>query len=187
LSGFSFAAAKRCFDEHRAGEETDRLARYWLSLWRGDKLPVRADFKPREVAELLPSISIFDVVPGESVRCRLVGSRMVEGAGGVDVTGRNWLAMTAPSNRPERLRRFSEVARGAIGRGLRVGRRLSGDPQFAEEVMLPFGDVAADGARQVLTHLAWVPSLYDPTLTGLDRNNGLLLQFALTPLRDPSA
>lgn len=184
MSGFSFAAAKRCFEERRAGEESDRLARYWLSLWHGDTPPMRADFKPREIVELLPAISIFDVVPGESVRCRLVGSRLVEGAGGFDATGQDWLAMTAPADRPERLRRFSEVARGAIGRGLRAGRRLSGDPQFAEELMLPFGDIAADGARQVLTHLAWAPSLYDPTLTGLDRNNGLLLQFTLTSLRD---
>ncbi len=186
MSGFDFAAAERCFAERPACEEVDRLARFWLSLWRGERLPMRADFQPNAVGDLLPAICIFDVVPSKSVRCRLVGSRLVEAAG-VDATGRDWIEMTAPSDRRERMRRFSEVARGAIGRGLRLGRRQSGDLQYAEEIMLPFGDVSPDGTRQVLTFIAWTPELYNPTITGIERNNGLLLRFALTPLRASEA
>jgi hypothetical protein len=152
LSAFDFAAAQRCFDENRAGKEGDRLARYWLSLWRGGRLPMRSDFKPKSIAELLPAISIFDVVPNVSVHCRLAGSRIVEGAG-QDITGKDWLALTPPENRAARLSRFSGVARGAIGRGLRSARRVSGEAQLAEEIMLPFGDVAENGARQVLAHV----------------------------------
>jgi len=182
LSGFDFAAALRCFEDRPACPEVERLARYWLSLWRDGRLPSRGDFQPKAVGDLLPALCLFDVVPNRSVRCRLVGSRLVEAAGGVDITGRDWIEMTAPSDRRERMRRFSEVARGAIGRGMRVGRRQSGERQYAEEIMLPFDDVAPDGTRQVLLFISWTPSLYDPTLTGLERNRGLLLRFALTPL-----
>jgi hypothetical protein len=181
LSAFDFTAAQRCFDENRAGKDGDRLARYWLSLWRGGRLPMRADFKPRQIVDLLPAVSIFDVVPNVSVRCRLAGSRIVEGAG-QDITGKDWLALTPPENRAARLSRFSEVARGAIGRGLRSARRASGEAQLAEEIMLPFGDVADIGARQVLAYIGWRPTLYDPTITGVTSTGGLLLEFRLTML-----
>jgi hypothetical protein len=181
VSAFDFIAAQRCFDEYRAGQEGDRLGRYWLSLWRDDRLPMRTDFKPKQVVELLPALSIFDVVPDVSVHCRLAGSRVVEGAG-QDITGKDWLAMTPPDIRAARLSRFSDVARGAIGRGIRSAVRVSGEAQLAEEMMLPFGDVAANGARQVLTFVGWRPSLYDPAITGVTSTGGLLLEFRLTQL-----
>ena len=179
---FDFAAAQRCFDECPAGKDGDRVARYWLSLWRGGCLPVRADFKPKVIADLLPSVAIFDVLPGTSVHCRLAGSHIVEGAGR-DITGMDWLALTPPENRAERLSRFSSIAHGAIGRGVRSARRISGDNQFAEEIMLPFGDTRAGGVRQVLTYVGWRPTIYDPTITGVTNTGGLLLEFRLTPLR----
>jgi hypothetical protein len=182
LSAFDFTSAQRCFDENRAGKDGDRLARYWLSLWRGDQMPMRADFKPKQVVELLPAISIFDVVPGVSVHCRLAGSRIVEGAG-QDITGKDWLAMTPPDIRADRLSRFSDVALGAIGRGVRSAVRVSGDALLAEELMLPFGDIAESGARQVLSYIGWRPSLYDPAVTGVTSTGGLLLEFQLTRLR----
>jgi PAS domain len=178
---FSAARAARCFEECPPGPGGQRLARYWLSLWRGDALPMRADFRPKEIIDLLPSICLFDVVPGESVYCRLAGTFIVQGAG-QDLTGRDWLAMTHPDERATRLARFSDIARGAIGRGLRMAKRVSGEPQACEEIMLPFADVAADGARQVLTYIAWRPEVYDPTRTGVAHTGGLLSDFRLTPL-----
>jgi hypothetical protein len=181
LNRFNRAAAERCFDEHPPSPEGAKLARYWLSLWRDDQLPMRAAFEPRIVGDILRSISIFDVIPGESVRCRLAGTFIVEGAG-QDITGADWLEMTRPAERPVRLSRFSEVANGAIGRGMRTARRASGELQMSEEIMLPFADIAAGGARQVLTHIAWRPTLYDPTITGVGNTGGLLVGFTLTPL-----
>jgi hypothetical protein len=183
LTAFNFAAAQRCFDDSRLNSDTGRIARYWLSLWRGDQLPLRADFRPKDIADLLRGVALFDVVPDMSVHCRLAGSFIVEGAG-QDITGSDWLVLTPPEKRPVRLSRFSEVARGAIGRGLRAAPRSSGELQYSEEIMLPFGDIAGNGARQVLIYVSWRPTLYDPTRTGVSNTGGLSLEFRLTPLCD---
>ena len=178
---FSRSAAERSFAERPLSGQSTRVAQYWLSLWRGDALPVRADFKPRDMAEHLPNIALFDVVPEVSVRCRLQGSTLARGLG-EDITGQDWLALTRPEDRALRLERWSSVARGAIGRGLRLGHRESGENQYAEELMLPFGDIAQDGSRQVLFHLAWRQTRYDPTRGGIENVNALSQEFHLTDL-----
>jgi hypothetical protein len=175
-------AAQRCFAEDPPGPDGSCVAEYWLSLWRGNELPQRADFRPRVVVDQLPVISIFEVVPGKSVHCRLHGSALAQGHG-EDITGKDWLAMTEPEDRPMRLRRWSDVAHGAIGRGLRQGHRQSGEPQYSAEMMLPFADVAPDGSRQVLFHLSWRQTSYDPTLSGTANVNRLAVEFRLTDLR----
>ncbi|HEY5337201.1 MAG TPA: PAS domain-containing protein [Rhizomicrobium sp.] len=182
MTQFDKAAAQRCFDDEPLGPNCDRVARYWLSLWRGGELPVRADFRPRDVAEQLPSLALFEVVPEHSVRCRLFGSVLAQGLG-QDVTGKDWLALTPEASRPLRLERFSTVALGAIGRGLRAGMRESGEEQFSEEIMLPFGDVTEDGTRQVLIHIAWRQTAYNPTVTNVAHSGGLSVEFRLIPLQ----
>lgn len=181
LTGLCRAAAQRCFDSEPPGPNGLRVANYWLSLWRGNDLPLRADFKPRDVADQLPSIGIFDVIPDKSVRCRLFGSMLTQGIGR-DLTGEDWLALTPEPQRATRLERFSAVACGAIGRGIRLTNRESGERQFSEEMLLPFGDVAEDGTRQVLVHIAWRQSAYDPTLTTLASAGNLAIEFRLTSL-----
>jgi hypothetical protein len=178
LTHFDRQAAIRCFDDAPPSKEGAIVTRYWLSLWRGDQLPRRADFKPRNVAPQLSAIAIFDVIPGESVRCRLLGSGLVQ-ALGQDITGQDWLVLTKPEDRPARLDRWSQVARGAIGRGLRSGFRESGAMQLSEELMLPFGEVGEDGRRQVLFHVSWRQSTMDPMRTGLTAVNGLSTEFRL--------
>jgi hypothetical protein len=179
LTASRFEIAQRCFLDHPPSPEGERLAQYWLSLWRGDELPLRADFQPRRVADLLPNIVIFDVVPEKSVHCRLAGSFIVEGAGR-DITGCDWLALTKPEERSERLKRFSDVARGAIGRGIRQVRRASGNEQSCEEIMLPFRDLGANGSRQVLSYIGWQPTVFDPTIRTIANTGGLLREFRLT-------
>ena len=181
MTEFSRAAALRCFEEDPVGKEADSVVRYWLSLWRGDALPRRADFSPRKIVDQLPRIAIFEIVPDQSIRCRLAGTHIVEGAG-QDITGKDILALTPPADRAMRLARFSTVARGAIGRGLRAGFRDSGEAQYAEEIMLPFGEVSANGARQVLVHIAWRQTPYNPTRTGIE-NSGLSQEVRITPLK----
>jgi hypothetical protein len=179
---FNKDLAARCFAENPAGPDGRCVADYWLSLWGEGELPRRADFQPRGIADQLPIISIFDVVPDKSVRCRLHGSVLSAGLG-QDLTGKDWLAMTAPGDQPTRLQRWSDVARGAIGRGLRAGQRQSGEAQYSEEIMLPFGDVAPDGSRQVLYHLSWRPTNYDPIVLGPSAAMRLSVEFRLIDLR----
>jgi hypothetical protein len=182
LSGFDKQAAERCFDENRLSKEGNDVARYWLSLWRDDRLPARADFQPKKIAPHLRALALFDVVPDRSVHCRLMGSGLAQGMG-KDLTGLDWIALTKPEDRAVRLERWSTVARGAVGRGLRPSRRESGDIQFSEEIMLPFGDIAGDGSHQVLLHVSWRQTDYNPTLTGVSHANALSIEFRLTPLR----
>jgi hypothetical protein len=182
LTVFDKSIAERCFDENRLSREGDDVARYWLSLWRDDQLPRRADFEPKKITPHLRALGIYDVVPDASVRCRLMGSGLAEGLG-QDITGQDWLAFTKPEDRPLRLERWSTVARGAIGRGLRPAHRQSGEYQICEEILLPFDDVAQDGSRQVLYHLSWRQSSYDPTRTGVAHVNGLSVEFHLTDLK----
>ncbi len=186
MTRFSKALAERCFTENPPGPDGRRLADYWLSLWRGDELPLRADWRPRDITDQLPLIAIFDVVPDKSVQCRLHGSALAQ-ASGEDITGKDWLAMTAPEDRPMRLQRWSDVARGAIGRGLRPGRRQSGEPCHCEEMMLPFGDVPQNGSRQVLYHVAWRRANHDPNVPGIANVNRLSVEFHLTDLRPQAA
>ncbi len=181
MTAFDRDVAVRCFDENHLSKEGDEVARYWLSLWRGDQLPRRADFEPKKIAPHLRAVALFEVIPGKSVRCRLQGSGLAE-ALGQDITGRDWLELTKPEDRPVRLERFSGIARGAIGRGLRTGYRESGESQVSEEVMLPFGDIAPDDSRQVLIHISWRPSAYNPLRTGVSSVGGLSIEFRLFPL-----
>lgn len=180
--GFDRQIAVRCFEEIPPGIDGKPVTDYWLSLWRGDALPLRADFKPKSVVKALRAIAIFDVVPDKSVRCRLMGSGLTEGLGR-DATGQDWLALTKPEHRPARLQRWSDVARGAIGRGLRVGYRESGAKQFSEELMLPFAAPEDGDVHQVLYHISWKQTVYDPTRGGVEAVNMLADEFRLTDLR----
>lgn len=179
---FDKQIAVRCFEENPASIDARPLVEYWLSLWRGDALPLRADFKPKAIGKGLPAIAIFDVVPDQSVHCRLMGSGLTQGLGH-DPKGQDWIALTRPEDRAGRLQRWSDVARGMIGRGLRSGYRESGAKQFAEELMLPFAPGEAGEVRQVFYHLSWKQTVYDPTRGGVDAVNSLADEFRLIDLR----
>lgn len=182
VTGFDYQAAVRCFEESPPSFDGKPIVDYWLSLWRGDQLPARADFSPKSVAKILSAIALFDVVPDKSVYCRLMGSGLTQGLGH-DPKGQDWIALTRPEDRQTRLQRWSDVARGGIGRCLRVGYRESGAKQLSEELMLPFAPAEGEEVRQVLYHISWKQSVYDPTRGGVDAVNSLATEFRLTDLR----
>jgi hypothetical protein len=179
---FDKQIAVRCFEENPPSIDAKPVVEYWLSLWRGDALPLRADFKPKAVVKALPAIAIFDVVPGKSVHCRLMGSGLTQGLGH-DPKGQDWIALTRPEDREGRLARWSAVARGAIGRGLRTGFRESGAKQFSEELLLPFAPAEESDVCHVLYHISWKQTVYDPTRGGVDAVNSLAQEFRVTDLR----
>ncbi|HSC61650.1 MAG TPA: PAS domain-containing protein [Rhizomicrobium sp.] len=179
---FDKQIAVRCFEENPPSVDGKPVVDYWLSLWRGDALPSRADFSPKVVVKALPAVAIFDVVPDKSVSCRLMGSTLTQ-AIGQDPKGQDWLSLTRPEDRPTRLQRWSDTARGAIGRGLRLGFRESGAKQYSEELLLPFAASEDSDVHQVFYHISWKQSAYDPTRGGIDAVNSITREFRLIDLR----
>jgi hypothetical protein len=94
-------------------ERCQQLADYWLSLCRDNAFPSRDKIDPSRIKPLLPGIIIFEVVPDASVRVGLCGTDF-RAALKVELSGADWLARTPAKNRAERLKVFSQVARGAI-------------------------------------------------------------------------
>jgi len=182
LMRFDKQIAIRCFEENEPSIDARPLVEYWLSLWRGYALPARTEFSPKAVVKALPAIAIFDVVPDKSVHCRLMGSGLTQGLG-QDPKGQDWIALTRPDDRAPRLKRWSDVARGGIGRGLRPGYRASGAKHYSEELLLPFAPAEGSDARQVLYHISWKQTVYDPTRGGVDAVNSLAEEFRLFDLR----
>ena len=182
MTGFSKDIAIRCFQDNPPSVDGKPLVDYWLSLWQGDALPPRSAFSPKAVTKTLPAIALFDVVPDASVRPRLFGSGLVQGLGR-DPKGEDWIALTKPEDRAVRLQRWSDVARGAIGRGLRPGYRESGAKHLSEELMLPFAAPEDASAYQVMYHISWKQTVYDPTRGGVEAVNTLADEFRLIDLR----
>lgn len=130
------------------------LAHYWLSLWKGDRMPMRADFNPAKVAALLPNIGLFSIHPGVGSFCRLSGTGLSR-AIGRDLTGLDWRQYTPAAERQLRLERNSAIALGQVGIGIRYATDPLGRTEKVVELQLPFADIAEDGARQILFHLDW--------------------------------
>jgi hypothetical protein len=77
-----------------------RLFAYWRGKCRGDQLPGRQHIDPLDFPDLLPHISIFDVVHiGGAVRCRirLMGTANVQ-LMGADCTGQFFDARMRPED-----------------------------------------------------------------------------------------
>ncbi|HEY4273862.1 MAG TPA: PAS domain-containing protein [Rhizomicrobium sp.] len=94
-------------------ERCQQLADYWLSLCSDTALPQRDSIDPARIKALLPGIIIFEVVPDVSVRVGLSGMDF-RGALKIELSGADWIARTPAKDRAERLKIFSQVARGAI-------------------------------------------------------------------------
>lgn len=72
-----------------------RLERYWRKLPRSGDLPLRRDLDPADLRDILPSLFMLDVLPGDLAhgggrryRFRLIGTGVCELAGR-DLTGRD--------------------------------------------------------------------------------------------------
>jgi hypothetical protein len=154
-------AAIKAFETLCISGRNHALAAYWLSLWRGDRMPARADFNPAKIGALLPGIGIFSVKPGVQSACRLAGTAIAQ-ATGRELTGLDWRQYTPKDEWQLRLERNSAVALGQVGIGIRSrADRRGGTEQFVE-LQLPFADEAEDGTRQILFHLDWRADAFDP-------------------------
>src|ERR1700744_6516231 len=134
----------------------EKLARYWLSLWKDGVPPSRPALQPSRMKDLLPGIAIFDVRTDDTVICRLAGSAIVMGLG-FDPTGMDNIAITPPEFRAARLARYKKVLGGAISRCAKPHQTRHGTVVIAEDIQLPLGGQSEDGTRQILYHVAWRP------------------------------
>jgi len=156
LRRFDWSVASSAFEALPLCAGNRQIVRYWLSLWEGDELPLRARFEPLRVRDLLPGVVIMEIKPQERVLIRLSGSA-INRAFGMDITGKDILALTPERHRATRLARNSRVAEGAASFVHRSGITADGAPWSSEEVQLPFRDLTPDGARLILLHTSWCP------------------------------
>lgn len=114
-----------------------RIASYWLSLWDDNvSLPTRGAIAPSQIKPLLSGIIVFQVVPGRSAHVRMAGTDFCTLLK-FEPTGMDWLAITPAADRTERLRVFSSVARGAIGRNRWRFLRPGADDAGCDKLLLP--------------------------------------------------
>jgi hypothetical protein len=153
---FSHSAAARRIREAVFGKANRRLADYWLSLWRGDALPEWEHFRMSEVGDLEAGISVFELHPEGVLLCTVCGEAVARSLG-MNLTGKDWLAYTAPEQRPARLNGFSTVAAGQVLHAVRYAHHRSGELHYVEELLLPFAE-RTGGARPILSHIGWRPT-----------------------------
>ncbi|MGD0193161.1 MAG: PAS domain-containing protein [Rhizomicrobium sp.] len=153
---FDRSAALSILSDLELSPSNRRLVQYWLSLWSGNALPERHAVKPADLKPLLSNLIMFDVAPARSVKVRLAGTNF-NFILGTELTGEDWIELAPPDYRRERLRVFTDIASGAIGRGIRKIDMKTGDSETSEELLLPFR-AEADGSPQlVLCHVDWRP------------------------------
>ncbi len=137
------------------GKTSRRLVEYWLSLWDGDRLPDWHAFRMTAVADLEPGISVFELHPEDVLLCIACGEAVARSIG-MDIAGKDWLALAEPGHRERRLNGFRAIAAGKAGHCIRYAQHRSGELHYVEEILLPFV-ASADGVHTVLSYLGWRP------------------------------
>jgi hypothetical protein len=95
-------------------EQSVRLVEAWLR-WRGERmLPRRIDVKLTEIARILPSIGLLEVLGADAVHIRVAGTGLRD-LYGVEITGRNLKDVTAPEDWAERAARYRALGAQPCG------------------------------------------------------------------------
>ena len=91
-----------------------QLATAWAA-WRGDKImPARADMQLEDIVEILPWITIVDVISETELTFRLAGT-MIREVMGIELTGRNLLEITEPEYQAARGAGIVQIAHKPCG------------------------------------------------------------------------
>lgn len=126
-----------------------RMYEYWVEKTRGRRLPDRKDLDPAEIAELLPHLSIVELVGDEPrYRFRLIGTHVVA-ALGFNPTNRFVDEFTTDNGAKFLIGLFGEV--GAKARPLYSASAFKAgeDGMSTERLLLPFAMGTAE-ARQIV-------------------------------------
>ncbi len=157
---FDRFTAANALDALRLGALNRELADCWLSLWQDGNLPTRAAINPRTLVKFLPGLAIMDIHAGGRARFRIAG-KAFRAAFGFDPSSHDMLALTPPDQRKARFERCMGIVSGCVSTGIRT---TPGGPTpgfISQDVMLPLGGVAEDGARSWLFHASWRPGAND--------------------------
>jgi hypothetical protein len=181
MQHFDRGAAFKIVSDLELAADNSKLVHHWLSLWSDNELPARDALKPADVKSLLANLIMFDVVAGESVIVRLAGTNFGFTLG-MDLTGKDWIELAPAAHRAGRLRIFSDIVTGAIGRGVRSIEMKAGDARSCEEILLPFRGDVKEGPQLVLCHVDWNPGHDHPKIASREQAWGPALAFETIPL-----
>jgi hypothetical protein len=149
------AAVKTATDLMGLAPRGQLFVEQWLESWNGNQLPEPGDFPGPSLESLKPLIMITLLEPGQSATVSFMGAGLVR-ATGLDLSGMDWIAMVAPDQRAERLRRADAIGAGAILRTTREVTLDSQTPYFFETISVPLSPNIA--GRVPLVHFAdWAP------------------------------
>lgn len=146
-----------------------KLARYWLSGWNGDEPPMRNAILPSKIKDLLAGIAIIELRHDGTAYCRLAGSAICMGLG-IDITGKDVLALMPPEFRAERRTRYERVVAGAISRNVKRILNRFNQTILVEDIQLPLSG-GADGS-QIIYHADWRPQTMDRSAPEILRGLG---------------
>lgn len=87
---------------------------YWMTLSKTDGLPYQSDFNPADVRHLLQDITIYEMLEDDTLKCRLMGTGLVEGFGW-DYTDHDYLSLWAEEDRAKLLYHFKKMLETKMG------------------------------------------------------------------------
>ena len=110
---------------------------YWQSLPRNGLVPESKDFLPEDIPELLPFITIYELVSEDFIRFRLAGT-MIANRYGRDRTGQNYLDEVTPKRRKKASEAFWAVYNQPCGMRVIIDmKKKSGLALEVESLGLP--------------------------------------------------
>ncbi|MCR9175181.1 MAG: PAS domain-containing protein [Alphaproteobacteria bacterium] len=129
---------------------------YWEGLRKGRKTPLRSDFEPNDISELLPDHLFFDVVDGgQDIRFRVIGENALL-VFFEDHTGRTMTSLPHVEEDGPMMRNIRQAIK--TGEPVRAPIEYVGpldEFEKLDEILLPLADETG-----AVTHLlAWIVML----------------------------
>ena len=157
---FDRFAAAHALDALGLSALNRELAALWLSLWQDGHLPTRGAINPKTLAKFLPGLAIMEIHAGGRTRFR-IAVQSFRAAFGFDPSSHDMLALTPPEQRKARFERCLAIVDGCVSTGIRTMPGGATPGFISQDVMLPLGGAAEDGARSWLFHSSWRPGAED--------------------------
>jgi hypothetical protein len=124
----------------------------------------------------------FKLYPDDRLICISCGDH-IRRLAGMDLVGKDWVALALPEQRSGRLNAYRNVADGAVAHSLRYGEHASGEVHYIQEILLPFAETS-DGIVPVIAHLGWRPAeTGSPDAAEFRNNRAIPDEFQLISLR----